>query len=338
MQVVVAAGLLLVSLGVTVAPESGPNVDAQATFVADTSVDLHQLCEQLARRCWDLDPADFGMLPVDSALPSADGLGMDAEWAAGVELGMSLLGRYVGVKASANGSGEADHTGDADAPNQVPCADPLCPDLLVDTVSMQSGMRWDTRTFTESHCAVVEGAVEPGERRLLRFPYTTPNVGGGDLAIGDPDNHPEWFEWGNCHEHWHFREYADYRLWDIVGYAAWQTVRAAHPGIPPGELLAAFPEVAEHYQAGHKQGFCVIDIRVYSSSLAAPQQFTDCADNQGISVQWADEYHAFLDGQWIDVTDLAAGTYVLEAEVNPERFFAESNYANNAASIVIEIT
>lgn len=44
-----------------------------------------------------------------------------------------------------------------------------------------------------------------------------------------------------------------------------------------------------------------------------------------------------LDGQWIDVTGLAPGYYVLEAEVNAERFFEESSYENNAAANVVEV-
>jgi hypothetical protein len=54
-------------------------------------------------------------------------------------------------------------------------------------------------------------------------------------------------------------------------------------------------------------------------------------------VGWADEYYYRLDCQFIDVTGVAPGTYVLEDEVNPERLFKESNYRNNAASIQIEI-
>ena len=41
-----------------------------------------------------------------------------------------------------------------------------------------------------------------------------------------------------------------------------------------------------------------------------------CSD-QGIQAGWADVYGAHLDCQWIDVTDVPAGIYTLEIEVNP---------------------
>jgi hypothetical protein len=96
-------------------------------------------------------------------------------------------------------------------------------------------------------------------------------------------------------------------------------------------VLAAQPELLDHFVAGHKQGFCVIDIVPYVP--AAPRNYGSCTSNQGISVGWADEYVWSLDGQWIDVTGLAPGGYVLEAEVNAERLFEELNYSNNAAAI-----
>jgi len=43
------------------------------------------------------------------------------------------------------------------------------------------------------------------------------------------------------------------------------------------------------------------------------------------------------DGQWIDVTGLQAGDYVLEIEVNAERFFQETDYSNNSASIRVTL-
>ena len=33
--------------------------------------------------------------------------------------------------------------------------------------------------------------------------------------------------------------------------------------------------------------------------------------------------------QWIDVTDVSSGSYVLQVEVNPERAVEEKNYKNN---------
>ena len=56
-----------------------------------------------------------------------------------------------------------------------------------------------------------------------------------------------------------------------------------------------------------------------------------------ISICWADEYDISLSGQWIDITGLRRGNYVLEVEVNAERFFEEFDYSNNSAAISLSI-
>ena len=58
---------------------------------------------------------------------------------------------------------------------------------------------------------------------------------------------------------------------------------------------------------------------------------------EGISVGWSDVYEAWRDGQYIDVTGLAAGTYVLVHRVNASRL-VESDYANNASSVRLRLT
>ena len=228
----------------------------------------------------------------------------------------------------------------------VPCSDPRgCPDLIVDGGPAGLG-QWVIveETYSASDCAVLEGTTQAGERRLLRFTYTTPNLGPGDLIIGDPDDHPEWFESGICHGHMHFREYADYRLWTTSGYEEWHALRANNPDALPADLLKRIHNIDEKMVAGAKLGFCVIDIIPATSSPdyfgppPGPGTYFSCSSNQGITVGWADSYFfAQLDGQWIDVTGVDAGNYVLEAEVNPERLFTEASYSNNAAAIEVTV-
>lgn len=205
----------------------------------------------------------------------------------------------------------------------------LCPDLTVD------GARFDafkqTRSFTSSSCSVQEGTTQTGLRTLLRFTFTTPNVGLTDLVVGRPGDHPESFEWGACHGHWHFKNYADYRLWTPDQFAAWNALRVANPSTQAHEILAAHPELAP--AKGDKRGFCVIDIVNYGGIV--PHYLT--CDVQGIAKGWADEYHWALDGQWVDVTGLPSGEYVLEAEVNAEHVYEESSYENNRAWETVHI-
>ncbi len=216
----------------------------------------------------------------------------------------------------------------------VPCTDPRgCPDLHTDSGTMNPKVKKER--FDASDCAVVEGMTEAGTRQLMRFTFTTPNAGPGDLIIGGPAAHPEWFAWATCHQHYHFREYADYRLWTTAGYASWDALRAAHPRWTATDTLAHHPELASEFVSGLKQGFCVIDVVRYGST-AAPT-YTSCGSDQGISVGWADEYHAKLDGQWVDVTSVAPGAYVLEAEVNAERLYVETDYQNNRAAVAVTV-
>lgn len=182
-----------------------------------------------------------------------------------------------------------------------------------------------TKEFKPNDCQVAEGTTQPGTRTVLRFTYTTPNLGDGDLIVGRPEDHPEWFEYGECHGHYHFQEYADYRLWTPAQFAQYKAFRDANPDLTAAEALALNPHLAPI--VGEKRGFCVIDIWPYLQKPGVPKYFV--CELQGISVGWADEYGDWLDGQFIDITGVASGDYVLEAEVNAERVFKESNYRNN---------
>lgn len=228
----------------------------------------------------------------------------------------------------------------SDPPFVIPCGDPRgCPDLLVDDVQLLAGAQ-TVEPWFEDDCAVQEGSTEAGLRQLLRFTYTSPNLGLGDLIIGSPADHPEWFEYHPCHDHYHFKEYADYRLWTPESYLAWDAIRNGDPALTAEDALAAHPELAAGLITGEKKGFCVIDIAPALPNLRhAPVvpdpdgKYFDCDENQGISVGWADTYDFLLDGQWIDVTDVAPGAYVLEAEVNAERVYEELDYSNNRAAV-----
>jgi hypothetical protein len=228
---------------------------------------------------------------------------------------------------------------------QIPCRDPRgCPDLVVDAAKLG---QWhvDAIDFSPTDCAVVEGCVPAaGKRLVLRFTSNTPNIGLGDLIIGDPTA-PEnqgFFRLSECHRHLHFQEYADYRLWTPAGYQQWQALRAQRPGALARDLLGAHPEIAAQRVAGRKQGFCVIDL--LPANIPGPYglrpgvpKYTSCSSNQGLSTGYADEYTFGLDCQWIDVTNVAPGRYILEDEVNAEHLFAESSYRNNASAIEISV-
>ena len=77
---------------------------------------------------------------------------------------------------------------------------------------------------------------------------------------------------------------------------------------------------------GHKASFCLEDstcTRGYSG------HFKCYLGVQGISVNCGDLYASYLDCQWIDITGISGGDYVLRHRVNPERLVVESDYRNN---------
>jgi hypothetical protein len=222
----------------------------------------------------------------------------------------------------------------------VQCTDPRgCPDLTLKNHGLEPA-HIEKATFAPTDCAVAEGMTKAGNRELLIFPYMTPNLGPGSLIVGNPTERPDLFEFHPCHNHYHFKEYADYRLWKPEGYNQFQAYRAAAPNATAAEILSAHPELRNQLVEGFKRGFCIIDYKPAPEFQGKRDQKTylSCATNQGISVGWADEYTARLDGQWIDVTDVPEGNYVLQVEANAERVFVETNYRNNsdAVSVVVK--
>jgi hypothetical protein len=218
----------------------------------------------------------------------------------------------------------------------VPCLDPAgCPDLVVDRRHLGE---WfvQAQTFSPLDCSVQEGHIQAGRRLLLQFPTWLSNVGAGDLTIGDPQSYPDLFEFATCHGHYHVRDYAVYRLWRPALYLDWLALKAAHPEICSAELLRLHPEFANQVVAGFKQGFCVVPETPVCEPAPPPNPIYNC-EYQGFDAGWTDVYSVGTEGQWIDITEVPKGRYIFESEVNSERRIQESNYANDAATIVIVI-
>jgi hypothetical protein len=179
------------------------------------------------------------------------------------------------------------------------------PDLSI--VASALNPRITTESFGTGSCAVVEGLIQAGTRRLIRFDTETENSGTADLFFGDPAQNP-LFVWAACHAHYHFQNYMAYRLRDSNGTLV---------------------------RLGLKVGFCVLDVFRWSSS--GPNNAKYNCNNQGIQIGWGDLYDSTLDGQWIDITGLPDGNYVIEVEANPLGIIQEANYGNNLIQVPISI-
>jgi len=178
------------------------------------------------------------------------------------------------------------------------------PDLTIDPKRFVSQMEIVDRLFSSSSCEIQEGTVGgPGYRRILRFDTAIINAGDGDLKVGNPADpanpYASWFMFATCHQHYHIRDFSNYVLLRQDG-----TVAAP----------------------GHKQAFCLEDLLKYETVKSSGYS---CA-NQGITSGWADDYFKQLSGQWIDITGLPEGDYIVRITINAAGTFAEgaNRYTN----------
>ncbi|MBL9107416.1 MAG: hypothetical protein JNL82_41405 [Myxococcales bacterium] len=204
-----------------------------------------------------------------------------------------------------------DPTPGPDAPGNGPMGCDA-PDLIVDTSLLYP--IFHTIEVTNNTCEYYEGCVGGlGARDLMLFTTAVPNIGSADLVMGVPANHPELFHYSACHDHYHFDEFARY------------------------ELLSADDVVAA---TGHKQAFCMLDTTSWAWPNPLPV-FT-CA-NQGISRGFSDHYESGLPCQWIDVTGVSPGDYILRITLNQPRrdsalpLLNERDYANNTLDTPVTI-
>jgi hypothetical protein len=247
-----------------------------------------------------------------------EGQGADAA-AAGDDAGATVAASstVLGTGGDPPGDDSSDSSDSNDAGGPAACGlsaclpGAPCPDLIVDADDLQASLIVSTRTFAPTDCAVTEACIDaPGTRRLLRFNTTTANVGTGDLSVGSPAT-GVCFEYSPCHMHYHFRGFSRYTLYQRDG----TTVAAT----------------------GHKQSFCLEDTEVYPPNPApAPAHPFSCTQ-QGLHVGWEDVYPNDIDCQWIDITGVAPGEYLLEVTINTAGYLPESDYTNDSATVPVTI-
>jgi hypothetical protein len=230
------------------------------------------------------------------------------------------------------------------------------PDLIVDPSATEKHWVVREEKLAAEFCSVQEGGVTAGLRRLIRFSVTTPNIGNADVFVGSPLAHADpnrdgdfsdgdgMFEFAPCHDHFHFRNYAVYKLIDARTGQVWRSA---------------------------KKGFCMLDTDPNPSWMGEPpkgdKNYQNCGTKtvegfQGVSHGYGDTYVFKLGGQYfvLDGGDGQAvvppGDYVIEITVNPPvapakrggctfatdpngmcHNFKESNYANNTARIAVTI-
>ncbi|MEZ4753328.1 MAG: lysyl oxidase family protein [Bdellovibrionota bacterium] len=189
------------------------------------------------------------------------------------------------------------------------------PDLvpIVDDISIEYNQ-------TVTAADVAEGcAIDTDNRTLLRFSVTSYNQGNSDIYVGDPacpdcndnpgaicGNDQFMCSAGDGHGHGHMIGFADYRIFDPVsGFEA---------------------------AKGHKEGFCLRDSACLNSTI--PKY--NC-DDQGISAGCFDIYTTEVGCQYIDITGVEPGNFVLKVSVNDAKLITESDYSNNLNEVPVAI-
>ncbi|XP_024413192.3 lysyl oxidase homolog 1 isoform X1 [Desmodus rotundus] len=191
------------------------------------------------------------------------------------------------------------------------------PDLVPDpnyvqaSTYVQRAHLYSLRCAAEEKClastAYAPEATDYDVRVLLRFPQRVKNQGTADFL---PTRPRHTWEWHSCHQHYHsMDEFSHYDLLDA----------------------ATGKKVAE----GHKASFCLEDSTCDFGNL---KRYACTSHTQGLSPGCYDTYNADIDCQWIDITDVQPGNYILKVHVNPKYVVLESDFTNNVVRCSIHYT
>ncbi|XP_062984475.1 protein-lysine 6-oxidase [Elgaria multicarinata webbii] len=191
------------------------------------------------------------------------------------------------------------------------------PDLVPDPYYIQASTYVQRTSMYNLRCAAEENCLASSAYRsdvrdydnrvLLRFPQRVKNQGTSDFLPSRPRY--SW-EWHSCHQHYHsMDEFSHYDLLEASSHR----------------------RVAE----GHKASFCLEDT---SCDYGYYRRYACTAHTQGLSPGCYDTYNADIDCQWIDITDVNPGNYILKVSVNPSYLVPESDYSNNIVRCDIRYT
>ncbi len=203
-----------------------------------------------------------------------------------------------------------------------------------------------------------EETVEQGAMKCLRFDQIIANVGHGPFELryridgvaqeetrdlvqrlyssdgSYRERVADTYTFHATHAHFHYENFAQSHLWRSN---------------ENGERLGTEPA-----RSGRKNGFCMVDVeqmnirargdaaRTYiPPGCLAPTEFDPATGAlsaiSGISVGWADVYNWYLPDQFIEVSGLSDGYYILENIADQAGTVEELDETNNGASVLIRL-
>lgn len=150
-------------------------------------------------------------------------------------------------------------------------------------------------------------------------------------------------EFHGTHGHYHFESFGISSLWAVDA-----------EGNPVGTApVRQRRSHATQVRAGRKVSFCMADIYIdaWAAKGDGPRKHNapDClfpasvADGfdqyvQGITNGWADVYDWYLPDQYMEVSGVPDGVYLLQTVVDPDGALVEANESNNCGGVYIRLT
>ena len=232
------------------------------------------------------------------------------------------------------------------------------------------GIFFDEISSAYPSCYVSE-VREEGARTCLRFDQIMANAGEGPIDLrftvpsgttppsvsvsqhifrsdGTVEDRPAGqVEFHPFHGHYHFTSFGLSRLW------ATDAAGSRSGSVPLKQNHGRRPVGAQLTRTGRKVSFCLADIemefwgqkgdgpRTYNAPDCLLPAFSDATGDhffQGISNGWADVYDWYLPDQYIEVSGVPDGLYILETIADPDARLVESDRSNNCTSVYVRLS
>jgi hypothetical protein len=160
---------------------------------------------------------------------------------------------------------------------------------------------------------------------MQRIYSSDPATGFEDEPAGEWEFHP-------IHDHFHYTSFGISRLWATTS---------------DGRRLGSQP-----LRTSRKVSFCIVDIELHAwteagngpRSYSFPACVTPAESDgvndyliQGISSGWIDVYDWFLPDQYVEVTGVPDGLYVLDTVADPDNSIREADETNNCTSMYVSL-
>ncbi|MDQ3981995.1 MAG: lysyl oxidase family protein [Actinomycetota bacterium] len=176
-------------------------------------------------------------------------------------------------------------------------------------------LRYDTAAANQGRGPLeIAYRVEPPATNAYQVIHRTDGTSVDRFAVAS-EFHP-------THAHFHFESFYVTRLWKYAN----------------GRRVGAKPVTS-----GNKSGFCPEDsgggngertygcLTDYRMGPAGPEQVV------GISAGWYDTYRVHLPDQYLEITGVPDGRYLLEVELDPDDNVAESNERDNEVCVLLSL-